>query len=137
MNEISLLTEYICRHFTFSNIISLAAIIISFFSLRYVLIKDRRLKVLREDKSVLYPLLHENYDYFLQDKDKFKPERISHILNLLKTERLHSKSLQLKIDKIKEAQLVYLEHDGKFNALNADVEDLFIEIRYYLAEVIP
>ena len=138
MNETCWFSENICKLLSFSNVSSLAAIIISFFSLLYILIKDWRLKKLREDKSVLYPLLHENYDYILQATDKYDSDNIGKILKSLATSKLHNNLIKQKIDDINRGdEPIFLQDGGRDYALNTKIEELFKEIRHYLAEVIP
>ena len=130
---------YICKIYTPSEIISCIALLISLISVYYVWKKDRKekhLETLRQDKSILYPLLHENYEYFLQISNKFDADKIGHILYLLKIERLHNKSIQERINKLKGEELNFLVDDQDVESTNSDLEELFIEIRYYLSEVI-
>jgi len=130
----------ICIIFTFERVASAIALLLSLVSVIYISRKyNRELRIakLKQDKAILYPLLHENYDYILQISGKFDPEKIKSILQLVKIDKLDNQDIRQKIKLLKEKNVVYLDSsDGGIIDIEGEIEELFIEIRYYLAEVI-
>jgi hypothetical protein len=121
-----------------NSIIGLLALCISIKTRRDVRKKEKHLKKLHEDKSVLYPLLIEKYDYLIQNTEQFDPDGIVPILKILATQKLHNLSIKQKIDDInREDEPVFLHDGGRDYALSTKIEELFKDIRHYLAEVIP
>ena len=121
-----------------NGIIGLLALCISIKTRHDVRKKEKHLQKLREDKSVLYPLLIDKYDYLIQDTEKFDPDGIVPILKILATQKLHNLSIKQKIEEISVVEDEKYVHKGNRDyAVNSKIEELFKEIRHYLAEVIP
>lgn len=125
--------------FNLSNVFSLIALLISIASFYYVWKKDNRevyLIKLKQDKSILYPLLQENYDYFLNKSTDYDTEKLEYTIKLLKIDNLHNLNIKDRIIKLRSKEIVFIKDEGIMRTINGDLENLFIEIRYYLSEII-
>jgi hypothetical protein len=122
-----------------SNVISFFALIISLASIFYLQRNDKReeyLIKLKHDKSILYPLLQDNYDYFLTKSKEYDIEKLEFTIKLLKIDNLHNRKIKDKIVKLRSEKVVFIEDKGIWRTVDGNLENLFLEIRYYLSEII-
>ena len=122
-----------------SNVISFFALIISLASIFYLRRNDKReeyLIKLKHDKSILYPLLQDNYDYFLSNSKEYNIEKLEFTIKLLKIDSLHNQKIKDKLVKLKSEKIVFIEDKEIMRTVDGNLENLFIEIRYYLSEII-